>query len=594
MPDLLPSLTSGFHPVPLPPSLKNPQVRLWLGMSLLTPLYFGLVSWVHATASHFIIQDDARLHLVWLQRLIHPDLFPADLIASYYTAIQPAGFKAFYSGVAFLGIAPLPFAKLVPIGLALITTVYLFRVALLLLPIPLSGFLTTLLLNQNVWLKDDLISATPRAFIYPIFAAFLYYLLRGATLPCLLTLGLQGLFYPQMMLVSVGILTLRLVQWQGSSLQFSQRWKDYGVWLVAMGLTAGMLALFSHQVLEQVGRLVTLDEMQTMPEFQLNGRRQYFGVSPWQFVFGGASGLRFPLFPPMIGIGILLPLVNWKSRSALSTYITRHVEVLKQLFLAALGLFLLAHLVFPSLYLPSRYTFYSFRFLLVLASGIVLTLLAERVWCWLKLHWQSPVPTRWERVKVFFVVLLASAIVLVPAIPALFLPCQGWVMGATPGIYKLLAQSPSNSLVATLTPAANNVPAFAHRSVFVAEELALPYHVNFYNVMLQRMRDLVQAQYSPDRATLQSFIETSGIDLWIIDQNFADPDYLAQQSWLINSSMRETVTATMRNLQQGMQPALVQMMSSCSLLTEENLNLLDARCISRMAHELPQAKLKLS
>jgi hypothetical protein len=229
----------------------------------MTPLYFGLISLYHVASSGDLVQDDARLHIVWLHRLMDPSLFAGDPIATYYTAIQPIGFKGFYGLVAALGIDPVAFALVVPLILALVATVYLFWVALLILPVPMAGVLTTLLLNQNIWIKDDLISAAPRAFVYPIFSAFLYYLLRGSQVGILVTLLLLGLFYPQMMLVALGLLTLRLFQWRGLGWRglvpkLSRR-QDYGMWLVALLLTVGLLLLFSTQVGQQVGRLTTLD-----------------------------------------------------------------------------------------------------------------------------------------------------------------------------------------------------------------------------------------------------------------------------------------------------------------------------------------------
>jgi len=37
--------------------------------------------------------------------------------------------------------------------------------------------LSRLLLNQYLWLQDDIVSMSAVAFIYPLFTAFLYYLL---------------------------------------------------------------------------------------------------------------------------------------------------------------------------------------------------------------------------------------------------------------------------------------------------------------------------------------------------------------------------------------------------------------------------------
>jgi len=587
---LIPFITNGFRPIPPPVSLKSPGVAPWFAFSFLAPLYFGLVSFFHAATNDYIIQDDARLHIVWLQRLLNPDLFQNDAIAQYSSAIQSLGFKAVYGVAAFLGIPPLTLAEILPLALALITTAYLFWAVLFILPVPLCSWVTTLLLNQNIWLKDDLISASPRAFVYPIFAGFLYYLLRGSRLPCLLFLGLEGLFYPQIMVVSLGMITLRLIHWKGefSGKQdlpmtfLSRRWKDYGFWFIALALTGVLLLTFSHQVSDQAGALIPLEEMKVMPEFQIHGRREYFGVSPLQFMFAGASGLRFPLFPPVITLGMMLPLM-WRSpQFPLGSYLTRHWRVLGDLLFSALGLFLLAHAIFPNLYLPSRYTFYSFRFLMAIASGLVLTFVLHYAWEWLKRRLDKAVKwTIGAWIKAGLGSGLAIAILIIPAIPSIFLPCQSWVEGQSPKIYRAVAQSPQNTLVASLSPAINNIPAFSQRSVWVGEEFAIPYHDEFYGLMTTRMKDLLRAQYSSDLASVQDWLQTSSVDLWIIDQQFADPTYLAQQSWLMNSSIKPTVQEIVEQLQQDMKPALTQVIPTCSTVVETPLILLDAACISK-------------
>lgn len=80
----------------------------------------------YAVSQPYIVQDDARIHIVWLQQFVDPQLFPNDLFAKYYQAIQPIGFKGFYWAVAQLGIEPLWFAKFLPLLLSLFTTTYCF------------------------------------------------------------------------------------------------------------------------------------------------------------------------------------------------------------------------------------------------------------------------------------------------------------------------------------------------------------------------------------------------------------------------------------------------------------------------------------
>lgn len=553
------------------PLLQSPA--FWLLLSLIAPLYFGLIS-LHYGLAEFRVQDDARLHVAWLQQYVDADLFPHDLIADYYQSIQAVGFKALYWAIAQLGIAPLLLAKLLPTGLAVITTIYLFYLTLQFLPYPACGFWTTLFLNQNIWLKDDLISATPRAFIYPLFVAFLYYLLRQARWPTLVTIGLTGLFYPQLVLVELGILALRRPNWR------------FG--LAALATAALVILPFRAAVTQGFGPLISAAQMQQMPEFSLQGRREYFGVDFLSFWLRGASGIRLPTFPPILWASLALP---WLRRSA-----AKNLDLLAQTLLASVSLFFLAHLLFPQLYLPSRYSFYSLRVVMATAAGITVFLVIRTVWCLKPVGPQSPPPVGdFELNKSISksliygglrgqkgpLALFLAAVIALPAVPPLFLPVQGWVTGHSPNLYHFLAQQPKDALVASLTLEADNLPALTQRSVLVSRELALAYHPAFYDVMQQRIADLLRAQYG-SLAELQQVIRQYGVDVWVVDQQFADPDYLLQQDWLIHSSVQSVVLEQVERLKAGFTPALTQAIGSCTALSEHQLIVLKAICISEL------------
>jgi hypothetical protein len=562
-------------------SINAGSEPIWLSLSLLVALYFGLISLAHASSQDYIVQDDARLHIVWLQQFVDPGLFGDDLIAHYYQTIQAAGFKGVYWIAAQLGVEPLLLAKLLPTGLALLTTGFLFRLTLYLLPAPACGFCTTLLLNQNIWLKDDLISATPRAFVYPLLTAFLYALVQRSFWFTLSTIALMGLFYPQLVLVQLGILSVR---WISPGAESRQHW----LWLASVLVAMATILPFQHQVVQQFGSLLTATQMQQMPEFGLHGRRQYFGVDPLSFLFRGASGLRLPLFPPMLWLSLGLPLL-WRriqhsaqlptlqllSQSPPAWGNLSSINLLAQTLIASIGTFGLAHLLFPKLYLPSRYTFYSCRIVMALAAGIVLYFCLEtgRRWLWRQQGWLN-------RIGVGLLGLFGAVVIGVPALPGLFLPVQGWVVGQYPQIYRFLATQPQQTLVASLSREVDNVPAFSQRSVLISRELALPYHPLFYDIMQQRSRDLLRAHYSPQLSDVQAVLQTYGIDYVLIDQQFATPDYLLQQDWLLHSSFQSIVLAVIEQLRQSTVPALTQVINRCQAVSEDNLILVKAACIN--------------
>jgi hypothetical protein len=559
-------------------ALKSEKLspQTWFRLSLLIPLYYGLLSIFFAFSHRHIIQDDARQHIVWLQRLIDPQLFPNDVIADYYRAIAPVGYTAFYAFFAKLGIEPLILAKILPLFIGLITSIYGFKLFLQILPIPSAAFIGTLILNQTIWLKDDVISASPRAFLYPLFAAFLYFLVQRSTVPCLIIILLQGLLFPQITFVYLGILTVRLFRWRGS-LHFSRNRQDYLVWGVGVAIALAVILPFSAH-LSELGATFSVEQMKVMPEFGTQGRTRYFGVSGFDFVMNGSSGIRPPLLPLVIWTSLGLPFVLKSSHPVIRS-ITPKIGVLIQILIASFGLFLLAHLLIPRLYYPNRYTYHSLRFVMSIAAGIVVFAWLKSGQRWLKQKRYSIVFTLKESCLISLAGILITISVLVPITPAFVFLMESWNVGHHPAIYEFLSTQPKDILIASLDDEADNIPAFAQRSVLVSGEFAFAFHVNYYNEMKQRAAATLQAQYSSNPSTLKSFIQHYEVDFFLIHKDFLKPDYLLSKVWLVNSSFQEQVFDTALQLRQGKRPALVDALKKCSVTTTETLMLLDARCI---------------
>ncbi|MGJ3253897.1 MAG: hypothetical protein ACFE0J_22600 [Elainellaceae cyanobacterium] len=549
-------------------------------LSLAVPLYYGLITLHHGLSHAYIVQDDARQHVAWLQRFIEPHLFPDDWIANYFQTVAPWGYQSVYWIAAQFGVDPLMLAKILPIILAAIATVYVFQVTYLILPVPLSGLIATLIFNQHLWLNDDLVSATPRAFVYPLFAAFLYYLIRNSLVPCLMAIALQGLFFPQMMVLEVAILTVRLVRWPGGSPRLSIR-ADYALWGAGMAI-ALVIALMFALNLSEFGSAITADQMRTMPEYNVGGRNEYFGVTPFNFIFNGASGIRIPVFPSIIWAGFGLPFLL-TSRYPLARLITKHVEVLGQVLIASVGMFFLAHLLLLRLHFPSRYTYHSWRFVLAIAAGLVLTILLDGGYRWWQNKRQSHQLSRHDIFCLALSGLIILTVTIVPAVPVLVFKFQGWIVGNYPTIYHYLAAQPTDTLVASLAPEGNNIPVFAKRSTLVGREFALPHHPRYYTVIQERAIALVNAQYSRDPSTIQQFVDKYGVDFFLMDTTAFTADYLLSHDWLVHSSFQSVVFDAVNHLERGYIPVLAHLPQACAAVSTEQLVLVDATCVSRGA-----------
>lgn len=561
---------------------QNRDVRLafWFSLSMAFATIYSLMGLQEAFSSPLVIHDDVRSHVFWMYRFIDPGLFPNDLIADYFQSVAPTGYTLLYKAAAFLGLDPITFNKLLPLPLVLITTAYCFWIAMMIFPVPAAGFIATLLLNQTTWNTHDIPSATPRAFIYPLFLAFLYYLMRRSLFPCLGTIVLQGLFYPQTLFLSAGVLVLRLVQVEHWRLGLSRDRQDY--LFCAAGLGAVFVLLLPYALkISDYGPVLTAAEARDLPTLEGDGRKNFFFDSPLKFWFCGERSGMFPYNwckyerPPQLWASVLLPiLLFFPKRFPLQAKITEHIAVLPQILLSSLGMFFLAHLLLFRLHLPSRYTKHSIRMLVALAAGIALILLVDA-----GLRWATNRANRWGGSTLPALGgtgLLGVYIFIYPFLMDDY-PNPDYVHAEAPAIYTFFAEQPKGILIASLSEQANNIPSLSRRSVLTSSEIANPYHMGYYRQIQTRTYDLMAAQYSMDLDQVKAFIQTYGVDFWLVDANAFKSSYIESNSWL--RQIEPTASNAQQALLQGEKPALAQLMRTCDVLRTEGRIVLDATCI---------------
>jgi hypothetical protein len=118
-----------------------------------------------------------------------------------------------------------------------------------------------------------------------------------------------GIVYPVLVFISLGILCVRLWDWRRWSARIKQNRSYYLLCAAGLGVTVVVMLSYAA-VSSKFGPLVTAMEARAMPEFWPGGRHPFFEENPWIFwLFGEHSGLLQPLLLPLIGIGLLLPVV---------------------------------------------------------------------------------------------------------------------------------------------------------------------------------------------------------------------------------------------------------------------------------------------
>ncbi len=549
----------------------GPQRLFWFGLSIGFAIFYASLDLKQAFAHEYVVQGDTRAYLVALSGLLGGNLVPHDWIADYYASVSPWGFTQLYLLMAHLGVAPLLFSKILPLFLEVAATIYGFFLVQEMFPVPLAGFIGTLLLNQGLGIHDDIVSATPRGFIYPLLLGFMYYLARSSWPGVALFSLLLGLFFPIGVLLSSALLALRLVMaWLG--------WRPRELPVYIAGLTVSLAVVLSYLLSEsQFGPTVTAAMARHWPEYQPHGRCPFFNPNPWIYWFrGSGSSFRLAINPPATALAFLLPwLPRFRTRLPLGQKLGPAVWLLPELALVSLAWFFAAQALLFQLYLPSRYTEHSFRIILALAGGIALVILADGV-----LNWVSQSPALGKTLAGWGALLgVGLTTVFYPALFwSPFFPITLDVVSPYPALYEFFRNQPSHTLVASLADEANNVPVFAQRSILVGWKYADPYHLRYYQEIRERATDLIKAQYSPTMAELELFQLKYPITHWLLDESAFDRGYLEANQWIQQYQPAAAKAEALIN--RGLKPAIAERVEHCTVLHTQGLIVLDAPCLT--------------
>ncbi|WP_413163058.1 hypothetical protein ACL6C3_27905 [Capilliphycus salinus ALCB114379] len=569
--------------------LITPQQRssrwrtvFWLSLSLSFSVIYSILVLQQAFDGEYVVQDDARKHIFWMRRFLDPELFPNDLIADFFASVEPFGLIAIYRFFISFGFDPMVINKCLPLVLGIIMTGYVFGICLELFPIPMAAFVASTLFNQSIWMKDIFVAAIASSFSYPLFLGFLYYFLKRSFIPCVIFLILEGLFYPPTVLFSAGILFLNLFQIKDRKIGFI--FDKTQLKFCIIGLIIAGLMLISYLISSsEYGPIINVAEAKTLAEFQEKGRGSFFTDDPIQYWFLGLRSGMIPrelLSPVTLCFGLFLPiLVKFSRRFPFLKQMKNSVFFLQLLFVS-LSLFFLAHLLLFYLFLPSRYTNHSFYILIAVSTGITLTVIIDGV-----LRWgEKSSISRPKNAKIFHNILALGVTTLI-AIAVIFYPSfletftsPSYKQPKEASLYKFLSQQPKDTVIASLSPEADNIPSFAQRSVLVAWEYSIPYQVGYHREIRQRAMDLIDAQYTQNLQVLQNFIQTYNVDLILLDGNAFLPYYLTDNNWFRQWEFKaEEVKPT---LKPDTPPAVIAtLVDLCSAYRTDTFIVVNANCI---------------
>jgi hypothetical protein len=488
----------------------------WFAVAMLYAAGCAFLALRQAFASRYLLADDVREHVFWMFRFLDPQLFPRDPMADYFQSLAPSGYAWLYWLLSRVGINPWLGSRLLPALLSFVATGYFFGLAWRFYRSRATATLSAMLFVHCLWLNSDLSSATPRAFFYPFFVAFLYYQVRRSTLGVLAAIVLGALFFPPAALLSLGVLGLACWRWKKGPIPVRE-WRPYLLLAAGLGLALLCLLPYLHQT-GAFGPLVTYAEARRMPEFGPKGRVPFFFPSWWDSWVGGNGGIHnVPTRPPWFLAAFLWPLLRrFPKQFPLLNKVPAGARPVPEIIGAALSLFALAHLLLFRLYLPNRYTESTMRVLLIfLAAGVLIALLDAA------LRWaEKPAPLNGSRRGALTLGSCALLFVVMVGYPLLLpaFPTNSYVQGTDSGLYDFFARQPDTIRIASLSDEANNLPTFCRRSITVGAECAVPFHSAYYLPLRHRGLQVALAQYTADPGVLRRCVRDQQIDFWLLDR----------------------------------------------------------------------------
>jgi hypothetical protein len=502
-------------------SLKNPSETVGLqGGWTRGPwpeITVALISGVVFAAAHFqawinpfIINDDVRQQLYWMQQWQDPALFRGDFLTGYARAYVPWGVKGLYWLASAL-VSPLTFSKVLPGFLFVFLAVCLFRIGTRLMDRRLGWAMVACFWLMPFFL-DNLAGGLSRSFAAPLLALFWLGWLARRPLIVGAALLLQALFIPYIFMVAA---LAALLAWtlarlgRDSPPPFPAKMAHFCLLGLGAALVVGMNLQFSA---DGYGPLVSATEMVNHPEFYAHGRYCFLPepsflrelIRPWEYILPFrawgpvAGGLACAVLIVLTAAGLWrLDWATWRQSLKPAGYLA----------MASLALYFLARLFLLKLFVPDRYLMYTLNlfYCLGLALGVQSAL---RV-------------SRWPRT--------AAILALVAAASLGAWRLQGVGLkdySAYRPVYAALAATPKDALIAGHPNLMDTIPTFAQRRAFATYELAHPWSRGLWAELKPRLADLFRAYYAADPQEVVAFCRKYGIAFLIVDDRHFTPAFL--------------------------------------------------------------------
>lgn len=489
---------------------KHKVLLLLLGVTLLVYLY---AHW-SGVCSQYIINDDVRQQIYWMQEWQDPDLYQDHYLTDYSKQYVPWGVQAIYWGASHF-INPVQFSKILAAVLYVMTGGFLFILASNLRD-ELSGILTVCVFFHFGFFLGASSGGLSRGFVFPLLVLYLIFLSKDKTTKAGIVLMIQSLFNPYLFVLCLFTHGLYLAHTQWYCRAFSVQSVSnklpvspgYLLFLQLPVLAGILLMAAKHFIFANpaFGKLVSKDEMVNHIEYTAAGRYEIIPV-PSMFY----ESIRHFLVDLPVGV---LSISAALAGAAIFIYIVisgwykfmvyRDILKLKffiYLLIASVSLYFLSRIFLMKLFVPSRYLEYSLTVFYCVLAGLIVRSAIES-----------------SKIKKHIVLL----VVLLATLGALRLHgVRLFDYRNQASLYQFLHTTPKSCLIAGHPEFMDSIMTFSQRKVFLSYELSHPFYKQYWSTIKARTYDFFNAYYSENPFEIKKFCRNYNIDYLVVkDRDF--------------------------------------------------------------------------
>ena len=501
----------------------------------------------------YVINDDVRQQVYWMQQWQDPDLFPDDLLTRYAQNYVPWGVQAAYAlGALFMN--PIQFSKVVAGILFVVTAGFLFGLVLefrnertAAIAVCVSFFFPSFL--------GKITGGLAQSFGYPVLLAYLFFLARGNLLLAGVVVFLAALLNPYIFLLCLATHVLFLAVHYGGKTVDGARFPYWATRRAAglspqsrprgrgnrgahappdvdleearlsqqRGLRASVILVVAGIALmalkyvflrpEEFGSLVTWADMVDRVEYTSAGRVAIVPVPslaselvrPWMefFPFLQSEPLWGWIVAPVLAG---MAFAAYRLRDGIVDL--RGFRVFGYLMVASLVLHFTSYLVLMRLFIPERYLEYSLNVFYCVILAAVISVLGERA--------------RLRSITLWCVGLVS----VIAAMRCYNIGVFDYSEQAP--LYRYFGTTPKSTLIAGHPELMDSIPTFARRKAFVTYELSHTWMDRYWGTIKGRTFDLFHAYYAQDPKAVVEFGRKHGIDYLVVREEDFDPKRIEQ------------------------------------------------------------------